>query len=57
MKNQEALEVLAQVLQRCPLNKAEVVGVNVALEALREKAVVQAAGRPDDGDLAEFPRQ
>jgi len=40
MKNHEALELIAYVLNsRCALNKAELAGINAALQKLKEATV------------------
>lgn len=39
MKNQEALEILASVINRVPMNRAELAGVNHALWTLKEALV------------------
>ena len=41
MKKHEALEILASVLKRMPMNMAEAAGVNAALSKLKE-ALIEA---------------
>ena len=39
MKNQEALEIIASLINRLPMSRAEVAGVNHALWTLKEALV------------------
>lgn len=56
MDKKKALEVVVMLLQRVPLNIAEVEAVNVALGVLREAEAPSRLDRADDGNVVEFPR-
>ena len=59
MDKKKALEVVVLLLQRAPLNIAEVEAVNAAVGVLREEGVVPVGrlDRQDDGSVEEFPRK
>lgn len=62
MDKKKALEVVVLILQRSPMNIAEVEAVNAAVVVLRDDASAAAAAagrldRQDDGVVEEFPRK